>query len=109
MTSIESAALAGTHGPPLDPLDLAVVLLILDKRGPSTHAEIAHAYSSLLRHPRLTPEWVSSVTRHLVGGGYVEADPVAGRGERGRKARRWRIARPLTDSHLNPVPPIGAT
>ncbi len=79
----------------LNVVDFATVLMILDRNGPSTHHEISLAYTALVRHPRMTPEWLAAATVHLARAGHVEPDPIAGRGERGRKARRWRIARPL--------------
>ena len=79
-------------------VDLAVVLMIVDRTGPATYPELVDAYLELLRHPRLSPQDIATAITVLAEAGYLEPDPIAGRGRRGRKARRWRIARPLLDT-----------
>ncbi len=74
--------------------DLAVVLFILDARGPSTHDELYAEYLRLTGEQEpLKESCFRYVTWHLAAQcRYIMPDPIAGRSARGRKARRWKLA-----------------
>ena len=90
--AVRAAASAASPGAAVG----AVVLVILEQRGPSTYPELLAACGDLLRHP-ISAEWVADAMTALAAWGCIEPDPIAGRGRLGRRARRWRVSRPILE------------
>lgn len=77
---------------PSDPTARGTVFTIIDTSGPLTHDEIQTAYVERARRglaPPRTPRDIRFIVAHLARDGWVEPNPIAGRGARGHKARRW--------------------